>query len=75
MLCSVFDAVMSSEAEFGSVHEIDGKRSRATEQSSILSFLAATWDYYGGKYESFVYVHFTYTEPVYIHVHDSSGLA
>ena len=41
---------MSSEAEFGSVHEIDDKGSRASEQSSILSFLAATWDYYGGKY-------------------------
>lgn len=52
IVCSVFDAVMSSEAEFGSVHEVDGKGSRASEQSSILSFLAATWDYYGGKYEN-----------------------
>ena len=48
--CSVLDAVMSSEAEFGSVLEGDGERSGASEQSSVLSLMAATWDYYGGKY-------------------------
>ena len=46
---------MSSEAECGSVHEVDGEGSRPSEQSSILSFMAATWDYYGGKYVTTVY--------------------
>ena len=46
---------MSSEAEFGSVHEVDGEGSGGSEQSSILSFMAATWDYYGGKYVTTVY--------------------
>ena len=41
---------MSSEAEFGGVHEADGEGSQASEQSSTLSFMAATWDHYGGKY-------------------------
>ena len=48
--CSVMDVVMSSEAEFGSLHEFDREKSRSSEQSSILSFMAATWDFYGGKY-------------------------
>ena len=41
---------MSSEAEFGGVHEADSEDSQASEQSSTLSFMAATWDHYGGKY-------------------------
>ena len=40
---------MTSEAEFSSVSEI-GHEKKKSEQSSILSFMAAAWDFYGGKY-------------------------
>ena len=40
------DTVMSSEGEFGE----DAGEKKVSEQSSILSFMAATWDYYGGMY-------------------------
>ena len=36
---------MSSEGEFG-----EDAGEKVSEHSSILSFMAATWDYYGGMY-------------------------
>ena len=66
---SVLDAVMSSEAEFGSVPEGDGEMGRASEHSSILSFMAATWDCYGGKYVTNVYSSALCNNKDLVHVH------
>ena len=42
--------VMASEAEFGCHDDSEYFKGDLRGQSSILSFMAATWDYYGGKW-------------------------
>lgn len=47
---SVLDVVMGIEAEFASNQEFGFDKKRMTEPSSILSFIAATWEFCGGRY-------------------------
>ena len=49
VFCSVMDTIMSSEVEFGCLQGDNGER-KVSDQNSVLSFMAATWDYYGGRY-------------------------
>ena len=49
---SVLDVVMTCEAELGSIQECSTEKRSLREQSAILSFMGATWDFYGGKYET-----------------------
>ena len=42
--------MMGTEAEFASNHEFGFDKKSMTEPSSILSFMATTWDFYGGRY-------------------------
>lgn len=47
---SVLDVVMSCEMEVSSSQEVGYDRKSVREQGSILSYMAATCDFYGAKY-------------------------